>query len=554
MINARSPAPHSLLRAALYARFSSDLQKQTSIEDQFLACRTFAARQGIKIVDAYDDAAISGASTANRPGLLSMVRAAKRGEFNVVICEALDRLSRSQADIAAIYEDLRFHGVAIHTISEGAVDELHVGLKGTMNALFLQEIRRKTRRGLEGVVRDGRHTGGRVYGYAIRREFDAAGEPIRGLRDIVPAEAEVVVEIFRKYAAGASPRAIAADLNARGVPSPRGKTWNASTINGNASRGNGVIHNEFYRGALVFGRQTWMKDPSTGIRTARKGNPADIVHGEVPDLRIVPEELWLKVRARYEENRLGPQKTSPLSSVRPRHLLSGKLTCGCCGGPMIRSGSEQRFVCSWRRERGPAACDNGRGVKGADIADRVLAALRDRLLAPDIVASAMEEARLEMDKRNRDIRGRRSKLESDLAEAKRRSDRLIDQVADGTLSGAAIKEKLAALEAQRATLETELAAKEAPSPVSLHPRIAEHYRRVVGDLAQALHRSDSEAAAEARDLVRRLIETVVVTPLPERGQYGLTVKGQIAALVNQDGDCTIVVGAGAGFEPATFRL
>ncbi|MFK0300638.1 recombinase family protein [Brevundimonas sp. NPDC090276] len=150
------------MRAALYARFSSDLQKQTSIEDQFLACRTFAARQGIKIVDAYDDAAISGASTANRPGLLSMVRAAKRGEFNVVICEALDRLSRSQADIAAIYEDLRFHGVAIHTISEGAVDELHVGLKGTMNALFLQEIRRKTRRGLEGVVRDGRHTGGRV--------------------------------------------------------------------------------------------------------------------------------------------------------------------------------------------------------------------------------------------------------------------------------------------------------------------------------------------------------------------------------------------------------
>jgi len=119
-----------------------------------------------------------------------------------------------------------------------------------------QEIRRKTRRGLEGVVRV---TDGRVYGYAIRREIDAAGEPIRGLRDIVPTEAEIVVEIFRKYAAGASPRAIAADLNARGVGSPRGGTWNASTINGNADRGNGVIHNELYRGALVFGRQTWLK-------------------------------------------------------------------------------------------------------------------------------------------------------------------------------------------------------------------------------------------------------------------------------------------------------
>ena len=555
MVNAApSTATRPLMRAALYARFSSDLQKQASIADQFAACRTFAARQDIEIVGAYEDAAISGASTANRPGFLAMVRAAKSGAFNVVICEALDRLSRSQADIAAVFEDLRFHGVAIRTISEGAVDELHIGLTGTMNALYLRETGKKTRRGMEGVVRDGRHTGGRVYGYAVRREFNAAGEPIKGLRDIVSTEAEIVTEIFRRYAGGASPRAIAADLNARGIPSPRGREWNASTLNGNADRGNGVIHNELYRGVLVFGRQTWLKDRSTGARSARKGDPANIVRQEVPALRIVPEDLWLKVRARYEENRLGPQKTSSLASVRPRHLLSGKLTCGCCSGPMIRSGSEQRFVCSWRRERGPAACDNGRGVKGADIADRVLAALRDRLLAPDIVASAMEEARVETEKRNRDIRGRRGKLEADLAEAKRRSDRLIDQVADGVLSGAAIKEKLATLEVKRATLEAELAAEEAPSPVSLHPGIADHYRRVVSELAQALHCNDSGAAAEARDLVRRLIETVVVTPLPERGQYALTVQGKIAALVNQDGDCTIVVGAGAGFEPATFRL
>ncbi|MGR6534228.1 hypothetical protein [Brevundimonas sp. RM1] len=82
-------------------------------------------------------------------------------------------------------------------------------------------------------------------------------------------------------------------------------------------------------------------------------------------------------------------------------------------------------------------------------------------------------------------------------------------MADGVLSSAAIKEKLAALEAQRATLEAELTTEVAPSPISLHPGIAEHYGRVVIDLAQALHRSDSEAAAEARELVRRLIETGV---------------------------------------------
>ena len=93
-----------------------------------------------------------------------------------------------------------------------------------------------------------------------------------------------------------------------------------------------------------------------------------------------------------------------------------------------------------------------------------------------------------------------------------------------------------------------------PPIVALHPRMADHYRAVVASLERALERSDSEAALEARDLVRKLIETVVVTPLPERGKFALTVEGKIAALVDQDGDDTTVLGAGAGFEPATFRL
>lgn len=73
-------------------------------------------------------------------------------------------------------------------------------------------------------------------------------------------------------------------------------------------------------------------------------------------------------------------------------------------------------------------------------------------------------------------------------------------------------------------------------------------------LERALARSDSEAAAEARDLVRKLIETVVVTPLKERGRFALTVQGKIAVLVNQDGENTTKLGAGVGFEPTTFRL
>ena len=206
------------MRAALYARYSTDLQNAASIQDQFAACRSYAERQDVEIVATFEDAAISGASAANRPGLQALMRGAEGGQFDVVICEALDRLSRSQADVAATFEDLRFYGVRIRTIAEDNVNELHVGLKGTMNALQLQEIGRKTRRGLQGVVRSGRHTGGRVYGYRIRRELDAVGEPVRGLRDIDAVEADIVREIFRRYAIGASPRAIVSDLNDRASP------------------------------------------------------------------------------------------------------------------------------------------------------------------------------------------------------------------------------------------------------------------------------------------------------------------------------------------------
>jgi site-specific DNA recombinase len=145
-------------------------------------------------------------------------------------------------------------------------------------------------------------------------------------------------------------------------------------------------------------------------------------------------------------------------------------------------------------------------------------------------------------------------LEKELSEVKRQAERLVDQVADGALTGVAVKDCLDLLEIRRAELEGRLSAAPSPPVVALHPRMADHYRAVVASLERVLDRSDSEAVMEARDLVRRLIETVVVTPLPERGRFSLTVKGKIAALVTQDGENTMKLGAGAGFEPATFRL
>jgi DNA invertase Pin-like site-specific DNA recombinase len=541
------------LRAALYARFSTDLQRSESISDQLAACRAFCAQHDLSVVAQFEDAAISGASMANRPGLADLLRAARAGLFDVVVTEALDRLSRSQGDVATLFEDLRFYGVTIRTISEGEVEELAIGLKGTMNALFLRETARKTRRGMVGVAKEGRHAGGRVYGYRIKREFDAAGQLAPGLREINDTEAEVVRDVFSQYAAGLSPRAIASKLNERGVAAPRGGQWNASTINGNAARGNGLLHNQLYKGLLVWGRQTWSKSRETGARHARTAPASNLVKTEVPHLRIVSDELWDAVQGRYAAVALGPQASRPERARRPVRLLSGLTRCGVCRGPLVIGGTQARLICSVRRERGPAACTNGRGAKSASIEARVTAAVKGLLLDPVVVEEVIREFQSRSFQQRSSTRAARAKQEAELAEVKRRAARLVDQVADGVLSGATVQEKLTALELSRATLERELATTPAEDNVVSHSALPQRFRRLVERLNSALTEADTPERLAARDAFRDMIRQVVVTPTEDRGQFEVQVEMEMAALVAQDGHIS-TMGAGTGFEPVTFRL
>src|SRR5437879_2908391 len=195
------------MRAVIYARYSSALQHDVSIEDQVRSCRAWINKEGWTLVTSYTDHAISG-SIRLRPGYQKLLEDARSGEFDVVVSEALDRLSRDQEDVAALYKQLSFSGVKLITIGEGEISELHVGLKGTMNALFLKDLRVKVRRGLEGRVRQGRSGGGRCYGYAVALEHDARGEPLRGGRRINEAEAAIIHHIFAEFDAGNSPKSI----------------------------------------------------------------------------------------------------------------------------------------------------------------------------------------------------------------------------------------------------------------------------------------------------------------------------------------------------------
>ena len=172
-------------RAALYARYSSDLQRDESIEDQFRLCHEFAGRQGWKVVDSYSDRARSGASML-RSGLQDLLADAGHGRFDIILAEGLDRLSRDQEDTARIFKQLTFLGIKLFTVTYGEIGEMHIGFKSTLNALYLKDLAAKTHRGLRGRVEEGKAASGISYGYTVKRSFNPDGASATGDREIVP--------------------------------------------------------------------------------------------------------------------------------------------------------------------------------------------------------------------------------------------------------------------------------------------------------------------------------------------------------------------------------
>ena len=317
-----SRSRRTIMRVSIYARYSSDLQRAASIEDQVLVCTERVVREKWTLAATYTDRGISGASHL-RPGYQKLLEGARKGEFDIVLAEALDRISRDQEHVASFFKLMSFAGIRIVTLTEGEISELHVGLKGTMNALFLKDLADKTRRGLRGRIEQGRSGGGLCYGYTIVEN----GE--RGGREIVQAEAAVVRRIFADFAAGKSPRRIAAELNREGTPGPGGRPWGDTTIRGHALRGTGVLRNELYVGRLVWNRLRYTKDPSTGRRVSRINPCEDWVFRDVPELRILDDNLWNCVQTRLGAIRnsdrvVNARATKFWTRRRPQHLLTGQ--------------------------------------------------------------------------------------------------------------------------------------------------------------------------------------------------------------------------------------
>ena len=444
------------MRAAIYARMSTDKQSADSPADQIARCREFAERRGFRVMEPliFEDAGISGASRHNRPRLLELV--ARIDEWDVLLCWEFARLARDSEDLGWIRNRLRLHKRTAFESSTG-LDLFNVGAKvmGVMNEEYLVKLRADVQRGLRGRAERGFSAGGLPYGYRSvpvgSGRFDPHGAEIAsGYRlEVDHDQADTVRRIFALYATGIGLRAIAHDLNADGIPSPRGKGWAPSALRA-------LLLNPIYRGEYVWNRSEWVKDHETGKRKRFERPESEWVRQELPELRIVSDRQWSDVQACFDRHSREYARTAEgrivaktARTAKTRHLLSGLLECGVCGGTYYALNGRGEFGCSWHRDRGAAVCANGFRIARQELEDRVLGAVRERILIPENVAYAVELA-LEIVRARlapSDVDGDRKRL----ADLEAKIERAVDlAIETGGISVA--KRKLATLEQERATI------------------------------------------------------------------------------------------------------
>lgn len=345
------------MRTISYARYSTDRQSESSIDDQLRVCADYAAAKGWVVADTYTDEGISGAALGNRPGVRAALAALGRGD--ILLVTDLSRLSRSQ-DLAPMVTRLRHRGVRVIGVQDGYDSEsrtarMQAGLSGIMSEEFRAMVADRTRSALELRARTGQATGGKAY-----------------------ENVEIVREVFQRAADGETLKGIASDLNRRGIPSPgadwkqraspRGK-WLVSALHA-------LLQNERYIGRLVWNRSQWVKDPDTGKRTRHERPESEwIVQACEP---MVDRETWDLVQARFSSR---PGR----GGVR-KFLLSGLLECAECGSKMVvMGGAQHRYICGAYHAGGEHACSNSATFPRALAEVEVLSHVVDEMLSPEAI-------------------------------------------------------------------------------------------------------------------------------------------------------------------------
>ena len=277
--------------AVIYARYSSDKQREESIKGQIEVCRKYAEDNGYEIIDTYIDRAKS-AKTDDRPNFLKMIKDSTKKHFQAVIVYQLDRFSRNRYDSAKYKAILKRNGVTLYSANENISDNasgilLESVIEG-ISEYYSAELAEKVNRGMNVNAEKCLSNGG----------ITPLGYKIENHKYVIDKQmAPIIKEIFEKYADGMTIKEICTDLNDRGIKKPNGTTFNKNSFNA-------ILKNRKYLGIYIF---KYIEKP-----------------GGMP--QIIDEDLFNKVAERLNANRLAPARTR----AKAEYLLTGKLFCGYC--------------------------------------------------------------------------------------------------------------------------------------------------------------------------------------------------------------------------------
>ena len=320
---------------AIYARYSSDLQNKRSCEDQVIECQQFIERQDDlrgRPIEIFTDNAISGSFIRSRPGMVRLMDAIEQQNISAIVSESLDRISRSLSETDEIYRLCTHYGIPIFTVMEGIIQKIHVGLSGTVNSMFIEQVSHRVKRGQAGNIRQGKAANAPPYGYKVKYLNDQ-GVPERGLREIDPEQAKIVQRIYNEFCSGKTLREIITSLNNEGIPSPRGGKWGRWSVLGHLERGFGILQNAMYIGQLVWNRNNFVKHPITGLRRIRP-NPKEIwLSNTCEDLRIISDDQWMEAQHLIQKSQAPPRR--PRKNNPP---LEFDIYCSQCGAKTARHG------------------------------------------------------------------------------------------------------------------------------------------------------------------------------------------------------------------------
>jgi site-specific DNA recombinase len=527
--------------AAIYARYSSDMQKDRSIADQFALCESYAKREGLQVVAHFADRAKSG-TDMHRDGLTGLRTAAKARAFEVIVVESSDRLSRDQEDLAHIFKRMTHYRVIILTVNEGKMTDIHVGVRGIVNSFAIKDLASKIKRGQNGLVAEGKVPGTVTYGYkrVIEKLPNGLTRFKPGARVIDPEQAAIVIRIFREYADGKSPRDIAAGLTRDRIPAPSGsKVWNhQSLMSGGGKKRGGILGNPLYTGVLTWNQHATVKDPDTGSATKRARPESEHIVVQVPELRIVDQDLFDRVqairnsRAAFKFGPAGVVMRRP-GIVRGQHVLSGLLKCGVCNGQMIvnKLSLGQRYVmCSDAYQKG--SCSHRKSYVLDKIQNRVLDGLKDDLTDPALFADVAREHAAEYAAQQKKNGVALRDAEKQLAKVVVNIDRIVSAIEDSDEPVSGLLEKLKAREAERVALAERVRLLGASHVVTLHPNVINDYLAAINELHKALTEAPDDA--KNRMAFANIIDSVVVHPTAYRENYDISVFGRLSAVMGID--------------------